>query len=104
MKPRRYPSQTLLPLGGRADVQWISPEKGFGLIANQDLHPGNVIIDKEKPAIASMNPGPTLRCALCWKGKLPARNKKANLTTGRQMFNQISMPMRNSLLLDYLQG
>jgi hypothetical protein len=70
---RHYSDAELKPLNRTiANISYINDNRGFGLIAQNHIKNGEIIIDKEKPACCSLNPGPTIRCNFCWKSKFCA--------------------------------
>jgi hypothetical protein len=68
MKPVRvFTDELLQPLGDRARVEFISQEKGFGLVAKRAIKEGELIIEAETPFAATLNPGVIGRCGFCWR-------------------------------------
>ena len=80
---RNFSKDDLLPLeraNNKAKVEFMSETKGFGLQANVKIKQGEVIIDRERPLGATLNPGEALRCGYCWRSEFSLRANQRQMT------------------------
>lgn len=66
---REYAPSELAPLGDRARVEFVSPTRGYGLVANRPIAKDEAIVVDEAPAAATLKPGPNTRCGQCFRGE-----------------------------------
>ncbi|KAH9251710.1 hypothetical protein BASA81_010380 [Batrachochytrium salamandrivorans] len=64
---RTYSTEELEPLSASVEIVWLNADKGYGLVCKQAMGKGEAVITRERPLVATLNPGPQDRCSFCWK-------------------------------------
>lgn len=64
---RTYSAEELAPLSESVEVAWLNADKGYGLVCKRAVGAGEAVITRERPLVATLNPGPQDRCSFCWK-------------------------------------